>query len=316
MKKWLSVLLMVLLLTQAMPLEAFAAAGHVLTDDELAAAYALTGFGDSGSQSNAAYHKGMKPNDTWNAMQVSDWLENMLDTYMFSVEDILSRASIKLAKLREKDSEGYNRFNDDSPEYKGVAAYIQEMYREAEMLREEMRWQQDRIDEQAGIIAELGRQLKEGGDSLYPSDRVRLSAKIKIATAELKAARQDVADSAEEWAFQIDLMQTTLDASYRGAAEDEHPAGKAGDWVEALFAYGSEPVSNTMPVAVVNASGSRMGRMSAKGSVLSNADNATLHVMTENEIGLPRGPDWPAVCPRSAQFPAPCRWGRWGWRWR
>ena len=154
------------------------------------------------------------------------------------------------------------------------------------MLREEMRWQQDRIDEQAGIIAELGRQLKEGGDSLYPSDRVRLSAKIKIATAELKAARQDVADSADEWAYQINMMQTTLDASYRGAAEDEHPAGKAGDWVEALFAYGSEPVSNTMPVAVVNASGSRMGRMSAKGSVLSNADNATLHVMTENEIGL------------------------------
>ena len=140
MKKWLSVLLMVLLLTQAMPLDAFAAAGHVLTDEELAAAYALTGFGDSGSQSNAAYHKGMKPNDTWNAMQVSDWLENMLDTYMFSVEDILSRASIKLVKLREKDSEGYSRFNDDSPEYKGVAAYIQEMYREAEMLREEMRW--------------------------------------------------------------------------------------------------------------------------------------------------------------------------------
>lgn len=46
-KKWLSAILMVLVLVQAMPLGAFAAAGHVLTDEELAAAYALTGFGDS-----------------------------------------------------------------------------------------------------------------------------------------------------------------------------------------------------------------------------------------------------------------------------
>ena len=65
---------MLLLLVQALPLNALAEAGHVLTDAELAAAYALTGFGDSGARSNA-YHKGMTPNDTWNAMQVSDWLD-------------------------------------------------------------------------------------------------------------------------------------------------------------------------------------------------------------------------------------------------
>ena len=160
------------------------------------------------------------------------------------------------------------------------------MYRTAEAMREEMRYLQDRIDEQAGIIAELGRQLKEGGDSLYPSDRVRLSAKIKTATAELKAARQEAENRADEWELKIELMQTTLDATYGGAAADDHPAGLAGDWVEALFAYDSEPASNTVPVAVVNASGSRLGRMASKNSVLSNADSATVHVMTENEIGL------------------------------
>ena len=286
MKKWLSAMLMLILLVQAMPLGAFAAAGHVLTDEELAAAYALTGFGDSSVQSNATYHKGMKPNVTWNAMQVSEWLDEQLKTYVFSVEDILTRASIKLAKLQESDPEGYSRFSDDSSEYTGVATYIREMYRTAEAMREEMRYLQDRIDEQAGIIAELGRQLKEGGDSLYPSDRVRLSAKIKTATAELKAARQEAEDRADEWELKIELMQTTLDATYGGAAADDHPAGLAGDWVEALFAYDSEPASNTVPVAVVNASGSRLGRMASKNSVLSNADSATVHVMTENEIGL------------------------------
>ena len=286
MKKWIAAALILLMLVQALPLNALAAAGHVLTNDELAAAYALTGFGDSGARSNSAYHKGMTPNATWNAVQVSDWLDELLGTYMFSVEDILSRASIKLAKLQQQDAEGYRRFADDSSEYKGVAAYIQEMYREAEKLREEMRYQQDRLNEQAGIIAELGRQLKEGGDSLYPSDRVRLSAKIKAATTELKAARQYIADNADQWALQIEMMQTTLDSAYGGASEDEHPGGRVGEWVEALFSYDNEPASNTVPVAVVNASGSRMGRMAAKGSVLSNADNATIHVMTENEIGL------------------------------
>ena len=79
MKRWLSAMLMTVLLIQALPLGALAAAGHVLTSEELAAAYALTGFGDSGARSNA-YHKGMTPNDTWNAMQVSDWRDELLDT--------------------------------------------------------------------------------------------------------------------------------------------------------------------------------------------------------------------------------------------
>lgn len=158
-------------------------------DEELAAAYALTGFGEGGARSNSSFHKGMKPNATWNAMQVSDWLDEMLDNCMFSVEDILSRVSNKLIELREKDPEGFRRFTDNSSEYAGMATYIQEMYREAEAMRQEMRYQQDRIEEQAGLIAELGRALKESGDSAYPSDRVRLSAKIEAATAELKAAR-------------------------------------------------------------------------------------------------------------------------------
>ena len=32
----------------------------------------------------------MTPNATWNAMQVADWLDEQLNTYVFSVEDILS----------------------------------------------------------------------------------------------------------------------------------------------------------------------------------------------------------------------------------
>ena len=76
MKRFLSALLMTLIMVQVLPLRALAATGRVLTDGELAAAYALTGFGADGVSSNApSYHKGMTPNDTWYAMQVSDWLD-------------------------------------------------------------------------------------------------------------------------------------------------------------------------------------------------------------------------------------------------
>ena len=165
MRKWLCAILAMVLLLQALPLNALAAAGHVLSDEELAAAYALTGFGENAIQRNAVFHKGMTPNESWNAMQVSDWLDEMLNTYMFSVEDILSRASVKLAQLKERDSAGYRHFSDDNPKYKGMIEYTRAMYRSAEALREEMRWQQDRLQEQAGLIAELGRKLKDGGDS-------------------------------------------------------------------------------------------------------------------------------------------------------
>ena len=143
MKRRIAALLTLLLLAQVLPLNALAAAGHVLTDGELAAAYALTGFGSS-AQPNSAYHKGMKPNETWNAMQVSDWLDEVLDTNMYSVEDILSRASVKLAELREQDPQAYAYFTEDSS-FEGVAEQMQEMYGAAEDIRQELRYQRDRI---------------------------------------------------------------------------------------------------------------------------------------------------------------------------
>ena len=286
MKKWLCMLLTLGLLLQALPLSALAAAGHVLTAEELAAAYALTGFADSGVQRNAVFHKGMTPNESWNAMQVSDWLDEQLNTYMYSVEEILSRASVKLAQLKENDREGYSRFSDDNPKYEGMVDYIRGVYGSAETLREELRFQQDRLEEQAGLIAELGRKLKEQGDSLYASEKVRLSARIEAAEAELKAARAEVAKNAEHWEENIHHLQMVLDPSFDGAAEPDFPGANVGEWLSELSAYGTEAAENSVPVTRANKSGSRLGRMSSNDSVFKNADNATVHVMSENEIGL------------------------------
>ena len=137
MKRLVVILLTLVVLIQALPVNALAAAGHVLTAEELAAAYALTGFGDSGVQRNAVFHKGMTPNESWNAMQVSDWLDEQLNTYMYSVEEILSRASVKLAQLKKNDREGYSRFSDENPKYEGMVDYIRGVYGSAETLRDD-----------------------------------------------------------------------------------------------------------------------------------------------------------------------------------
>ncbi|MBQ3305241.1 MAG: hypothetical protein IJH03_11975, partial [Clostridia bacterium] len=199
MKRLLSTMLILVLLLQALPVSALAASGDLLTEQELAAAIALTGIGADGAQSNAAYHKGMTPNETWNAVQVNDWLDEQLNTYIYSVEEILSRASVELAELKQSDSAGYRRFSDDNPKYKGMIDYIQRVYQSAEALREEMRWQQDRLVEQSGLINELGRQYAQGENTLFPSERVRLSFKIREAEAELKDARAEVAEKASHW---------------------------------------------------------------------------------------------------------------------
>ena len=112
MKKWLSLLLLIVLLSHVLPLNALATIGKVLTHEELAAAYALTGYGtDNGASANAVYHRGMQPNATWNAQQMSDWLDDVLKTDLFNVEDILSRAAVALEKLKKKDPEAYDRLS-------------------------------------------------------------------------------------------------------------------------------------------------------------------------------------------------------------
>ena len=113
MKKWLSAIVLIVMLSQALPFNALAAIGHELTAEELAAAYTLTGFGpeEVRARSNAAYHKGMRPNATWNAMQVSDWLDDVLSTELFNVEDMLSRAGVAMARLKQSNPDAYDRLS-------------------------------------------------------------------------------------------------------------------------------------------------------------------------------------------------------------
>ena len=84
MKKWLSTLLLVVLLAQALPVSAMASVGRVLSDAELDRAYALTGLG----KGDGLYHNGMSPNESMNGMQLVGWLEERLDERLHNIDDV------------------------------------------------------------------------------------------------------------------------------------------------------------------------------------------------------------------------------------
>ena len=96
MKKMITALLLLAMLIQVLPFEALATVGKVLSQEEMARAYALTGLGTGGlkANSNGAYHSGMKPNLNWNASQLYDWLDEKLVKDLNSAEDLLSQVAL------------------------------------------------------------------------------------------------------------------------------------------------------------------------------------------------------------------------------
>ena len=288
MKRWIAVILMMLVLMQALPLNALATIGNVLTEDELNAAYALTGFGESRTQSNTTYHRGMQPNVRWNAMQFSDWLEDVLDVDIKNVTDILSRASNTLTELKDKDPEAYERFAKASYDGVTVIERLQGLTLEAEILREELSYQQDRLREDTAAITEMGQRIREEGRDLFASDVVRLSSKVEEAAADLKAAREEITAQSERWTKQIEYWNDTLALIHGSGGIDPSSVDyHLSEWLGDLFSGGQQPVTNAASVSVVKADGSRLSRIASRaGDLQGNDSQATVTVLSENQIAI------------------------------
>ena len=282
MRRWLCALLMVVLLLQALPVSALATVGRVITPGELSAAYALTGLSDvDGAQGNAAYHRGMQPNATWNAAQLSDWLEDIMATDLHNVEDILSRIEVAMTRLQQSNPQAYDSLSGGDGKYDGVYGNLQQMYSDAEALREEMYYYRDALDERANLIAGMGSLLEQDGSGMFASERVRLSAKIETAAGQLEDLRAEVAQKAEGWTAAIKNWTNRLLLLSEGAGES------SPTWLEVLHSYDGGVMENTARVTAVSALNTRMGRLSPNRSVLSANDaEATVFAMTENEIGI------------------------------
>ena len=279
MKKAFSALLLVIMLAQVLPLEALATVGRVMSADELAAAYAMTGLGTGGLTANGdgTYHDGMKPNDSWSASQLRDWLDEKLKVDLNTASDLLSQAAFTLSELKESDPDAYEDRTTGHQDEKA-----QEIYLETEQLRETLRYYYDQLTEASGVIAEYGRILQEQEDIMFDSDRVRYSACIEEARAEIVEIRQVVVENSDEWEAQLDRIESFLQ---QGLASNEGDAG-VGSWMAGLFTGSSEPVTATAKVARVSPSTSRANRLSAAAGVAANDIDAKITVITENEVAI------------------------------
>lgn len=219
MKKWLSTLLLVVMLTQALPVSAMASVGRVLSDEELDRAYALTGLG----KGDGLYHNGMAPNESMNGMQLVGWLEERLDERLHNIDDVFSRARYRLAELEEKYPALYEVFTQ-SPFYEEARA----LALQAEQLRQDLNYRLERVKTDVNMIDSMRSRMQNTEVSMFDSDRVRASARIEAATAEIVDIRSDIARNAALW--DATLLEWTTQVQYDTesgsyAAINRQPAG-------------------------------------------------------------------------------------------
>ena len=194
MKRWFSAVLLVILLMQALPVDALASAGRVLTKEELDRAYALTGLG----QGDGLYHNGMNANASMSGMQLAHWLEERLDTQLHNIDDVLARARYQLDALEEKYPTIYKVFSE-SPYY----SQIQALTLQVEALRMDLSYQLERVKTDVNMIAQMRELLLDDEGTSFDSQRVRLSARIEAAEAELKELRDNIVQNADDWDSQL-----------------------------------------------------------------------------------------------------------------
>ena len=207
MKRWLSALLVMVMLAQALPMSAMASVGRVLSDEELDRAYALTGLG----KGDGLYHNGMALNESMNGMQLVGWLEERLEEKLHNIDDVLARARFRLAELEEKYPTLYEVFTQ-SPFYEEAQA----LALQAEQLRQDLNYRLERVKTDVNMIDAMRSRMQNTEASMFDSDRVRASARIEAATAEIIEIRSDIARNAASW--DATLLEWTAKVQYDTAS--------------------------------------------------------------------------------------------------
>ena len=276
MKKWIAALLMLLLLLEMLPVTAMAVvvSGKPLTESELQAARALAGL----NKGAGVYHNGMKLSASMNAKQVSGWLDEQLKGKLHSVRHVLSRAESALATLKEEDPRAYKALMAKEGS-DAIVARGNELQLAAEDLRQTLRFNMDRSDENQAIIDQMTRMLSS--EEVYDYEKIRYSERIRQAGGQIEAIRQEVLDNGAAWLKQIDEFQSLCDGTYNGGNKVD---AAMSDWMSALFLASEEPATAKAKLTVTG-SATRSSRLSPGYSVLSD-ETTTITVIDNTQVGV------------------------------
>ncbi len=279
MKKWIAALLALMLLLQALPVTALATAvsGRPITEAELAKAYAIAGLNDGAG----VFHNGMGVSASMNALQLSDWLEEMQSGDLYSVGHMLARVHSALADLKQSDPETWRQLTQTDEE-QALVERCDALQLEAEDLRQTLRFTQDRLQENVSMVRQMG-SLLDGGLS-YDHEIVRYSERIRNASGDIGSLRDEILAGSDAWSAKVDTWQSIVNGSYTGNSAVD---GAMGDWIDRVFAAGSVQASAQVKLSTSGAS-TRASRLSADEGVLANdgLTSTTVKVLTKDQLGF------------------------------
>jgi hypothetical protein len=199
-KRWISVLVLMILLVQTLPLQALADTGSILTESELQQAMQLAGLEtaeDSSKErlsltlSDSGYHEGMKPDSAWDVPMLNSWLENMRQRELYNLCLQYNEVLTTLDQMKESEPATYTLLTG-SAEGTASLARCQALADSATLAEKQAQAYQNRLTENRLIIAQNIEILANSGDSLFDYEKRRYSAQIRESMEELESLRTEV----------------------------------------------------------------------------------------------------------------------------
>ena len=288
MKKAFALILTLVMLGQALPWTAFAAVGKALTEAELNRALQIAGLQQDpdypqfnvGSEQalrltakKSAYHNGMEPEETWDALTLVDWLDDKLSTDFYNVASVYSRADSLLARMKTEAPASYAKFT--ASEYAGFEYKLHTYMIQTENIAEKAHHMKDRLGDYVALIENTAEMMYAQPADLFESEQLRLSERIRGATGALTDLRGEALTLSQQ-------DEETADAYRRVIDGEDEP--EFSEWLHALLASGDAPQTTSVSANQIRLSGgdTRLSRLGAGGSVLNNADPGDIYITVIN----------------------------------
>lgn len=285
--RMIAFLLMLTLLSQAVPWAALAEAGSVISEEELNEIITIAGLQLTSSESGAVsleakenrYHPGMTPDDSWDARMLLGWLEEMLKTEVYSVSSAYARAMTILANLEKKDPVAWGRLTGG--ENRQYLEQCRKLAQNGEEAEQQARFLVNRMNENLSMIEQIASVLIGGGDSLFDYEKIRYSQLLRDTMEEVDQTAVDILSFATEQM----LISTVVGRSLMEGTVD--PA--FGAWFREVTSMVDEPEKKTVAIAQEDPTvNTLMARLSPISRALADnkANEATILVLSKQQFAI------------------------------
>lgn len=252
---------------------------HILTQEELNAAWALTGCDENA----AGYRKGMAFSKDMNAHQMREWLDELMSEEVTALQQMFSRLENTLHAMKTENAALYRSLTENSE----GAQYqmLKDRYNEAENLRQRIRWCRDQLDYHTSVIE--GRIELLGREGYTSSAYLTASREIEESAEAIRKIRDEVAEDASFWLAKIVSWHGAMSGSPNTNAlgDKEH-----GEWVDTVLSYDAPKSVHTSVSASAlypQNGNSLRARLSPIASVLADSsETITVDVVDKNSFGI------------------------------